>query len=94
MLANPLRKLTRVDLAEIILQQEKTIEELESRNSQLQESISSPAFVSKDPGSLAAAANEIMALFEQTQEKADRLLQTVQKESADSDGKNETESEI
>lgn len=72
-----LKKLSRVELLELLLIQTKQIEELQSKNSELEELLKERRVVASKVGSIAEAAMELNDVFGTAQRAADQYLKHV-----------------
>ena len=69
-----LRKISKKELLEILLEQAKRIEELELELSNTQKKLDSKLIDISETGSLAEAALKLNGIFEKAQETADQYL--------------------
>ena len=72
-----LRKISKKELLELLLQQARRIEELEMELSNTQEKLDSKIIEISSTGSLAEAALKLNGIFEKAQETADQYLMNV-----------------
>ena len=80
---NELRKLSRSDLLEILLEQSKEISGLQAENKKLKEQIEDRTIKYTDSGSLAEASLKVSGVFEAAQKAADIYLDNLRKGGAD-----------
>ena len=72
-----LRKLSRMELLEMLLEQSKEVERLRQENQRLAEQLESRRIMIDEAGSIAEAAMELNQIFETAQKTADQYLQNV-----------------
>lgn len=73
----PLRYLNKTDLLEIILEQERIINEQRAKAQKIEEELAKREIVLGQSGSIAEAATKISGIFEAAQDAADRYLESV-----------------
>lgn len=78
-----LRKLSRLELVEIIVQKTKENEELKTKLFQAEKKLEERELLCKENGSIAKAALEINKIFETAQKAADDYLRNIQKQNPD-----------
>lgn len=78
-----LRKLSRSDLLEILLEQSKEISGLQAENKKLKEQIEDRTIQYQNSGSLAEAALKVTGIFDDAQKAADLYLENLKKDGAD-----------
>lgn len=72
-----LKKLSRVELLEMLLEQSKEVEQLKMQNRQMQAQIESRQIKIDRAGSIAEAALQLNEVFETAQRAADQYLENV-----------------
>ena len=72
-----LRKLSRMELLEMLLEQSKEVERLRQENQRLAEQLENRRIMIDEAGSIAEAAMELNQIFETAQKTADQYLQNV-----------------
>ena len=72
-----LRKLSRMELLEMLLEQSKEVEWLRQENQRLAEQLENRRIMIDEAGSIAEAAMELNQIFETAQKTADQYLQNV-----------------
>lgn len=70
-----LRKLKRKDLLTIMYRQQQQIEELEQKNSALEEQLNRRELMIEDLGSIAEASLQLNGIFEAAQKAADQYIE-------------------
>lgn len=75
-----LKQMKKVELMEMLLQQEKEIEMLRAENEELKESINDRNIKLEKAGSIAEAALQLSGIFEAAQKAADMYLNSVKPE--------------
>lgn len=78
--AKQLKKLTRLELVEIIVQKAKENEELHKKIQHLQNQLDERMFVCQESGNIAEAALKINQIFEACQKAADDYLNNIHKQ--------------
>lgn len=78
-----LRKMRKIELLELLLEQEKEIERLQIENSKLQEQLEIRRLQIEESGSIAEAALKLSGIFEAAQKAADIYLESVTPASED-----------
>ena len=74
---NDLKKMKRIELLEILYQQQQRIEELESENGQLRKRLEDRQVIMKNTGSIANASLALTHVFEEAQKAADIYLSSI-----------------
>lgn len=74
-----LKKLTRTQLLELLLEQIQENDRLREENGKLQESLQSRALIMEEAGSVAEAALRLHGIFETAQAAADLYLENVKR---------------
>ena len=85
-----LRKLSRMELLEMLLEQSKEVERLRQENQRLAEQLESRRIMIDEAGSIAEAAMELNQIFETAQRTADQYLQNVRQLCEEKAGKGQT----
>ena len=85
-----LRKLSRMELLEMLLEQNKEVERLRQENQRLVEQLESRRIMIDEAGSIAEAAMELNQIFEIAQQTADQYLQNVRQLCEEKAGKGRT----
>lgn len=78
-----LRKMRKIELLELLLEQEKEIERLQDENNELQRQLGIRRLQIEKSGSIAEAALQLSGVFEAAQKAADYYLKSVIPESED-----------
>ncbi|HOO26325.1 MAG TPA: DNA repair protein, partial [Clostridiales bacterium] len=73
----PLRYLNKTELLEIILEQERIINEQIAKAQRIEEELAKREIILGQSGSIAEAATKISGIFEAAQDAADRYLESV-----------------
>lgn len=81
----------KIELLELLLEQEKEIERLQAKNAELREKLSVRRLKMKTAGSLAEAALQLSGVFEAAQEAADIYLKSIIPESEEEKNVEETQ---
>lgn len=76
---SPLRYLNKSELFEIILEQEKTLAELNSELARAREEIDERAIILEESGSIAEAVLKLNGIFEAAQKTADEYLESIKR---------------
>lgn len=74
-----LRKLKRIELLEIMIEQSKQIDELKEQLRIATEKLAEKELIMKEAGSIAEASLRINKVFEAAQEAADQYLKSIKK---------------
>ena len=74
---SPLRHLNKIELLEIILEQEKRMASLDNKIEELKRQIENREIIIEDSGSIAEAALKLNGIFEAAQKAADQYLESV-----------------
>lgn len=77
MTVESLRKLSRVQLLELMLQQQETIEVQEEKIKELEDALSEKRIILETSGSIADAALRLHDIFSVAQEAADQYLYSI-----------------
>lgn len=77
-----LKKLSRVDLLRLLIQQTEENERLAARNARLEQELSRRTVILENSGSIAEAALGLSAVFAQAQDAADRYLESIREKNA------------
>ena len=85
-----LRKLSRMELLEMLLEQSKEVERLRQENQRLAEQLESRRIMIDEAGSIAEAAMELNQIFETAQKTAEQYLQNVRQLCEEKAGKGRT----
>lgn len=72
-----LRKLTRRQLLELMVEQSKRIDELEAQLTETKQQLESRTIVLNESGSIAEAALRLNGVFEAAQKAADQYLESI-----------------
>ena len=72
-----LKRMKRVELLEMLYEQQKRIEELEEENKKLNEYLQKKTIILKESGSIATASLALTNVFEEAQKAADIYLQSI-----------------
>lgn len=72
-----LRKLSRAELLEMLLEQSKEVELLKIQNQKLKERLENRRIMVEESGSIAEAALKLNGIFETAQKAADQYLENV-----------------
>lgn len=71
------KKLSRTDLLKLLIQQTEENERLAARNAALEQELSRRTVIMEKSGSIAEASLQLSAVFTQTQDAADRYLESI-----------------
>ncbi|MBR4422283.1 MAG: hypothetical protein IKS69_07100 [Erysipelotrichaceae bacterium] len=74
---NDLKKMKRVELLEILYQQQQRIEDLEIENAQLKKRVEERQVIMKKTGSIADASLALTQVFQEAQKSADLYLSSI-----------------
>ena len=74
-----LRRLKRVDLLEMLLEQSKEVEQLKQENAQLKAALAKRDIDVREAGNLAEAAMKLNNIFEVAQKTADQYLDNIKR---------------
>ena len=77
--AKELKRLSRLDLMELLLREVKRNKELEARNAELEEKMKSREILLSDAGNIAEASLALSGIFEAAQKAADDYLLNVRR---------------
>ena len=77
MASEDLKNLKRVELLEILYQQQQRIEDLEKENRQLRQKVEERQIIMKNTGSIASASLALTNVFEEAQKAADMYLRSI-----------------
>ncbi len=77
--AKELKRLSRLDLMELLLKEVRKNQELEARNAELEEKLKSREILLSDAGNIAEAALRLNGIFETAQKAADDYLANVKR---------------
>lgn len=75
-----LKRMKKIELLELLLEQEKEIETLQTENEQLKEQINIQKIKIENAGSIAEAALQLSGIFQAAQNAADLYLNSVKPE--------------
>ncbi len=78
-----IRKLRKIELLELLLEQEKEIDRLQAENAELQKQLDHRCLQIEEAGSIAEAAMALSGIFEAAQKAADIYLQSVKENAED-----------
>lgn len=74
---NPLRKLNKLELLELLAQQERELQGLRAQLAEKEAQLESRMLMIRDSGSIAEAALKLNGIFEAAQKAADQYLENV-----------------
>lgn len=74
-----LRRLKRVDLLEMLLEQSKEVEQLKQENARLKATLAKRDIDVREAGNLAEAAMKLNNIFEVAQKTADQYLENIKR---------------
>lgn len=77
-----LRKMKKIELLEMLLEQEREIEKLQAENEELKEKLENKRLTLEKAGSIAEAALSLSGVFEAAQKAAEMYLESVKPEDA------------
>lgn len=77
-----LRKMKKIELLEMLLEQEREIEKLQAENEELKEKLENKRLTLEKAGSIAEAALSLSGVFEAVQKAAEMYLESVKPEDA------------
>lgn len=86
-----LRKMKKIELLELLLEQEKEIERLRAENETLHERVDIQRIKIENSGSIAEAALQLSGVFEAAQKAADLYLKSVSPDTEDTGNLEEAE---
>ena len=78
MTSEDLKNMKRVELLEMLYQQQQRIEELEKENETLRQRVEERQIIMKNTGSIASASLALTNVFEEAQKAADMYLRSIQ----------------
>lgn len=88
-----LKKLSRAELLEILVEQSQEIDRLQLQLSQVQKKLKSRRIAISEAGSIAEAALKLNGVFEAAQKAADQYLENIRNDSRKKQDENEEECE-
>lgn len=82
-MSSSLKRMKKIELMELLLEQEKEIEMLRAENAELKEQVDIQRIKLENAGSIAEAALQLSGVFEAAQKAADLYLNSVKPEAED-----------